>query len=211
LYVELASPCSRTTTTDVGAIIMWQDLRFAFRLVRRSPGYAGTTALTLALGIGATTAMFTVVNGVLLRALPYPEPDRVVQGWQLDRTGRQMQFSDPNFDDLRAPSHGFSALAEVAFDATESVFGDITPTRAAMTVVTPDFFDVMGVQPLIGRARESHEGPAAVISWAFWQRVFGGRSDVIGKSLRVGTSTFTIAGVMRPDLDFPAGTDVWVW
>src|SRR5579872_5032317 len=188
---------------------MWQDLRFAFRQFRRSPGYAGTTALTLALGIGATTAIFTVVNGVLLRALPYPEPDRVVQVWQLDKTGHQMQFSDPNFDDLRAASHGFSGLAEIAYDPTESVLGDITPTRAAMTVVTPDFFDVMGVQPLIGRGHDSREGLSAVISWAFWQRAFGGRSDVIGKRLRVGNSAFTIAGVMRPELDFPAGTDLW--
>src|SRR5579862_7854509 len=190
---------------------MWQDLRFAFRQFRRSPGYAGTTALTLALGIGATTAIFTVVNGVLLRALPYPDPDRVVQVWQLDQSGRQMQFSDPNFDDLRATSRGFSALAEIAFDPTASVSGDVTPARVAATTVSPDFFDVMGVQPLMGRAREAREGLSTVISWAFWQRAFDGRRDAIGKSLRIGNSTYTVAGVMRPELDFPAGTDLWIW
>src|SRR5579872_7271925 len=190
---------------------MWQDLRFAFRQLRRSPGYAGATALTLALGIGATTAIFTVVNGVLLRALPYPEPDRVVQVWQLDKSGRQMQFSDPNFDDLRAASHGFSAHAEIAFDPTASVSGEITPERVAVTTVTGDFFDAMGVQPLLGRAREAREGLSTVISWAFWQRAFAGRTDAIGKSLRIGNSTFTVAGVMRPELDFPAGTDLWLW
>src|SRR5579862_6149072 len=190
---------------------MWQDLRFAFRQCRRSPGYAGATALTLALGIGATTAIFTVVNGVLLRALPYPEPDRVVQVWQVDKSGHPMQFSDPNFDDLRAMSHGFAALAEISFDPTISVWGDITPTRAGLTEVSPTFFDAMGVQPLLGRARESHEGLGVVISWGFWQRMFGGRPDALGKSLRVGNSTFTVAGIMRPELDFPAGTDLWVW
>ena len=190
---------------------MWQDLRFAIRQCRRSPGYAIATALTLALGIGATTAIFTVVNGVLLRALPYPHPDRVVQLWQLDRTQRQMQFSDPNFDDLQAASHSFTALAELAYDATISVSGDITPTRAALTTVTPAFFDVLGVQPALGRAQPPSDAVGVVLSWGFWQRVFGGSPDALGKVLRVGATNCTVVGVMRPDLDFPAGTDLWVW
>ena len=125
-----------------------------------------------------------------------------------------MQFSDPNFDDLRASSRSFAALAEFAGGAPVSVAGDIPPTRASMTKVTHDFFDVLAVKPLLGRTfapDEEHEGgaPALVVSWGFWQRVLGGSRNAIGKRLVIGDRTYTIVGVMRPELDFPAGTELW--
>ncbi len=192
-----------------------QDMRFAYRQFRRTPGFAAATVLTLALGIGATTSIFSVVNGVLLRPLPYPAPDRIVQLWQLDQGGKQMQFSDPNFDDLEAASRSFAALATFAGGAPISASGDIAPTRGSMSDVSRHFFDVLGVQPAIGRtfvAEEERQGgpAAAVVSWGFWQRVFGGGPDVIGKRLVIGDRTYTVVGVMRPELDLPAGTDIWV-
>ena len=191
-----------------------QDARFASRQFRRAPGFAAATVLTLALGIGATTAIFSVVNGVLLRPLPYRTPDRIVQLWQVDQAARQMQFSDPNFDDLRAASRSFAAFAEFAGGAPISVSGDISPTRASITKVTHDFFEVLGVPPLLGRTfapDEEHEGgaPALVVSWGFWQRALGGSRTAIGRRLVVGNRTYTVVGVMRPELDFPAGTDLW--
>ncbi len=192
-----------------------QDIRFASRQCRRAPGFVTATALTLALGIGATTAIFTVVNGVLLRALPYPAPDRIVQLWELNASQGEMQFTDPNFDDVRASTRSFSAVAEFGGPMSISVAGDITPTRAQMTEVSHDFFDAIGVRPLIGRTfvpEEERTGgvPSAVVSWGFWQRVFGGNESALGKRLIIGDVTYTVVGVMRPELNFPAATDLWL-
>jgi predicted permease len=189
-----------------------QDTIFATRQFRRAPGFVAATVLALALGIGATTAIFSVVNGVLLRALPYPASDRIVQLWQLDRTHAPMQFSEPNFDDVRARTRSFAALAEFASGNTVSASGDIKATRASITVVSPDFFDVLGVQPAFGRTLtvdDEHAGGAVVVSWGFWQRTLGASHDALGKRLVVGDRTYTVVGVMRPELDFPAGTDLW--
>lgn len=191
-----------------------QDLRFAARQCRRAPGFVTATALTLALGIGATTAIFTVVNGVLLRALPYPHPDQIVQVWQLDRRHTEMQFSDPNFDDVREHVHSFADLAEIGTDNAASVSGDIEATRAVATFVSHDFFDAMGVTPLFGRTfapEEEKEGGAraVVLSYGFWQRAFGGARDVLGKRVHVGDDVYTVIGVMRPALTFPDNTDLW--
>ncbi len=195
---------------------LWaQDMRFASRWFRRAPGFVLATVLTLALGIGATTAIFSVVRGVLLRPLVYPLPDRLVQVWQVDAKGNRMQFSDPNFDDVRGRSRVFSGLAEFVGATTVSVAGDIAPTRAAVSDVSRDFFDILGIQPMLGRtfaADEQREnGPAtAVVSWGFWQRVWGGRDAALGKRLTIGDRTYTVIGVMRPALDFPLTTDLWI-
>jgi putative ABC transport system permease protein len=191
-----------------------QDLRFAVRQCRRAPGFVTATALTLALGIGAATAIFTVVNGVLLRALPYPDPDRIVQVWELNRRNTQMQVADPNFDDLREQVHSFADLAEIGTDNAASVSGDIEATRGVVTFVSHDFFDALGVPPLFGRTfapeEEKEGGPRAVVlSYGFWQRAFGGARDVLGKRLHVEDGEYTIVGVMRPTLTFPDNTDLW--
>jgi len=194
----------------------WQDMRFALRQLRRAPGFAGAAVLTLALGIGATTAIFSVVSGVLLRQLPYPAPDRIVQLWQVNHQGAETQFSDPNFDDVRARSHGFGGLAEFESGRVVSVSGDVGATRAYMTFVSHDFFDVLGVRTVVGRPFAPEEelvgggsAPVVVVSWGFWQRIFDGRSDVLGKRLAIGDQTYTVVGVMQPELDFPAGTELW--
>jgi putative ABC transport system permease protein len=192
-----------------------QDIRFAYRQFVRAPGFVAATVVTLALGIGATTAIFSVVRGVLLRALPYPGFDRIVQIWQLDKAGQEMQFSDPNFDDLRAQSRSFSGVAQFANSGAASVSGDIVPTRAAVSIVSHDFFNVFAIAPALGRVflpEEEREGgaPVAVLSSGFWERVFGRRPDAIGKRLTIGDRTFTVVGVVAPQLDFPVGTDVWI-
>ncbi len=197
-------------------LALWvQDMRFASRWFRRAPGFVLATVLTLALGIGAATAIFSVVRGVLLRPLPYPVPDRLVQVWQVDAAGKRMQFSDPNFDDVRARSRVFSGLAEFAGATTVSVAGDIAPTRAAVTNVSRDFFDILGIQPILGRTfapdeQRENGPPTVVVSWGFWQRVWGGRASALGQRLTIGDRTYTVIGVMRPALDFPLTTDMWI-
>ncbi len=192
-----------------------QDARFAARWFRRAPGFVLATVGTLALGIGATTTIFSVVRGVLLRPLAYPAPDRIVQLWELDRSGNRMQFSDPNFDDVRSRIRDFTSAAEFANDPTISVAGDIAPVRASLTSVTHDFFDVLGVHPILGRTflpeEERENGvPAVVVSWGLWQRVWNGRPEALGKRLTIGDQTYTVVGVMPPELDFPPGSDLWI-
>jgi len=192
-----------------------QDVRYAARQFRRAPGFVTATIVTLGLGIGATTAIFSVVRGVLLRPLPYPAPDRIVQLWEVDRAGTRMHFSDPNFIDVRDRARSFASLAEFNDPATVSVSGDLEPARATAVWVSHDFFHVFGIQPLLGRTfspDEEREGgaPAAVLSWGFWQRAFGADPAVLAKRLTIGDHTYTVVGVMRPALDFPAATDIWL-
>ena len=197
-------------------LVGWaQDLRVAARQFRRAPGFVATTVLVLMLGLGGATAIFSVVRGVLLRPLPYPNPDRIVQAWEVSGAGTRMNFSDPNFDDVRARAHGLTALTQIADYGTVSVSGDITPVRASLAAVSHDFLTVLGVSPIMGRSfapDEEVQGgtPVAVVSWRFWRRVMGGTHDALGKRLTVGDQTYTVVGVMDPRVDFPAGTDLWI-
>ncbi|HUX33701.1 MAG TPA: ABC transporter permease, partial [Gemmatimonadaceae bacterium] len=156
------------------------DLRFALRQFRKSPAFAAVMVAIFALGIGASTAIFTVVNGVLLRPLPYPASARIVQVWEVGAKGGRMPVTDPNFDDLRARSRAFSSLAEVADMGVVSVTGGREPVRARAASVDKDFFVTLGVAPELGRAFTADDqrpgaAPAAVVSYGFWQRAFGGR------------------------------------
>jgi putative ABC transport system permease protein len=192
-----------------------QDLRFAGRQIRRSPGFFAIVATTLVLGIAATTAIFSVVRGVLLRPLPYPDADRIVQVWQLDAKGGQSQFSDPNYDDLRAQSRSFSAIAEVKASGAVTVIGPSDPVRALSAFVSSDFFSVMGVQPLRGRLFRGDElqiggPPAVVVSHGFWQRQLGGSETAVGQKLKLDDTDFTVVGIMPATLDFPAKVELWM-
>jgi putative ABC transport system permease protein len=192
-----------------------QDLRFALRQLRRAPGFAGIAIITLALGIGATTAIFSVVRGVLLRPLSYPGADRIVQAWQVTETSRQNQFSDANYDDLRAQSRSFAAIAELSAGGPVSVSGLPEAVRARASFVSRDFFDVLGVSPIRGRLFAPDElqlngTPAVVVSHGFWQRNLGGSESAIGQKLVFVDRTFTVVGVMPATLQFPADVELWV-
>ena len=192
-----------------------RDLRFALRTLLRSPGWTTATVLTLALGIGATTAIFSVLHGVLLRPLPYPDPDRIVQVWQVGESGNQNNISDANFFDLREQSRSFEALAEVAGGGPVSVTGDVEPIRVPAARVSRDFFDVLGVQPIVGRRLvedELREGgsPAVMVSERFWRDQLGAPNDLTGKTLVFGGRSHRVVGVMPRTVDHPAGVDIWV-
>ena len=192
-----------------------RDLRFVARSLARSPGFFAVTVLTLALGIGATTSIFSVVNGVLLQPLPYPGSERVVQLFQIDKKGQRMSVSQPNFEDWKSQTRSFEAmaLAHPASMVTVNGLGD--PVRARATSVTREFFTVFGVRPALGRKfvdDELHVGaaPSVIVSYGFWQNRLGGSPQAIGKTITADGSLMTVVGVMPPEMNYPAGTDLWL-
>ncbi len=190
-----------------------QDMRYGIRMLLKNPGHTLVVVLTLALGIGACTAIYSVVYGVLLRPLPYPKPDQVVQVWQVDASGHLSRFTDPNFEDVRDSNHSFRALAQYSGGIT-SVSGGSEPARAMFSVVSRDFFPIMGVGPMLGRTlvdQEMREGALpAIVSHAFWQRYLGGDPELSTKKLNLQNRVFDVVGVMPPGFRFPWATDIWV-
>ena len=191
------------------------DVRFAWRQVMRAKPFYLVAIATLALGIGATTSIFTVVRAVLLRPLPFPDADRIVQLWQLNDSGKETKFSDPNYTDVRSRSRSFAALAQQADYGVVSVTGGTEPVRVRAAFVSADFFKVMGVTPIRGRPFVDEElrengRPAVAIGYWFWQRNFGGAENVIGRALRYGDLPLTIVAIMPPSLDLPSGAEIWV-
>jgi predicted permease len=191
-----------------------QDLRYVARSFARSPGFLLVTALTLALGIGAATAIFSVVNGVLLQPLPYPASDRIVQLFGVDKDGKRISVSEGDFPDWKSQTRSFSSMALVSSPNTVTVGGAIEPVRARATSVTREFFSVLGVQPELGRLfadEELHVGasPTVILSHAFRTKYFAG-ANPIGKSLRIDGTAFTVVGVMPAYLDYPAGNELWM-
>jgi putative ABC transport system permease protein len=190
------------------------DLRFALRQFRKAPVFAAVTVTIIALGIGASTAIFSVVNGVLLRPLPYPGSDRIVQISEVGSRGGHMNFPDPDFDDLRTRTRDFSAISEMADMGVLSVVGPSEPVRAQTASVGRQFFDVLGVRPVLGRAfsdadEQVDAAPTAVVSYGFWQRALGGRSDILGAVLHTAGRAYTVVGVMPALVDEPVGTEIW--
>src|ERR1700680_4083664 len=123
-----------------------RELRFGLRTLTKSPGFTAIAALTLALGIGAATAIFSVVDAVLLRALPYPNPEKIVRVWEQAPDGHRMNFADPNFDDLRSRNNTFANMAEFS-SWPSSVSGGSQPARVNIAQVSNGFFESLGVQP----------------------------------------------------------------
>jgi putative ABC transport system permease protein len=192
-----------------------QDWRYTLRTLWRNRSFAVVVIATLALGIGSSTAVFSVVDGVLLRPLPYPRSDRLVQFWEVNPRGHHMQVADANFQDLAARVRSFQALAEVGDYGVVPVSGGTVPVRAHAAVASKDFFPVLGVAPLRGRTfvdAEQQEGgrPAAIVSYGFWRRAFGGSPHVLGAALHIGGEPYSIVGVMPSSVDEPVGTEVWV-
>ena len=196
--------------TPVGAV--FQDVRYAIRLLRRQPAFAAVAIVTLALGIGANTAVFTVVNGVLLRPLAYHDPDRLLLLLN-GRAGRTSpSFSPPNYRDVVTGAGVFSDSAAMN-PTTANLTGHGDPQRLAGADVTSAFFTVLGVKLRLGRAfiESDFAGDAAVIviSEGLWRRQLGGGPDVIGSTIRLDGRPVTIIGVAPPDVTLPGHADFW--
>jgi len=187
---------------------LFADLRYAVRSMAGNPGFAGVSILTLALGIGASTAIFSVVDAVLLRALPYPNPDRIVRVWEQAPDGHRMNLADPNFDDFRTQNNTFSRLAAYQYPLP-SVSGGSEPVRLNTAVVSSEFFETLGVEPYRGRAF-AHGTPAAIVSYSYWQRYLGAATDLSPFHLRVEERVYPVVGVMPEGFDFPPGSAAWI-
>ena len=181
-----------------------QDVRYAVRTLRRTPGFTVAAVACLALGIGANTAIFSVINGVLLRPLPFPDPAALVMVWEADpRQGQDRNVVSPaNYLDWRAQSSVFSELGAY-IDWRANLTGLDAPVEVARAIATASFFGVLGVPAAVGRvytvAEDVPNGPAVVVlSHRFWQQRFGGRADAVGQRLNLDGRPFTIIGVM-PD------------
>ena len=187
---------------------LWQDLRFGVRMLRKSPGFTAIAVLTIALGIGATTAIFTVVDATLLQPLPYPESEQLVS-IQANFPGigaEDVGFSEPEWQDLQH-SGIFEYVSPTWFDEN-NLTGSSRPARVRLLIVAPNYFTLLGVQPKLGRAfnpRDHSPGiiPEVVISDGLWKRAFGSDPNILSKSVRMDTDLYRIVGVMPPGFDAP--------
>jgi MacB-like periplasmic core domain len=196
----------------------WQDLRFSPRTMRKSPAFTLTAVLTLALGIGGNTAIFTIIRGVLLRPLEYREPDRLVY-FSVDNPRRNLQdlsFNSLQFDEIRANTKSFTAVG--AYGRPENVMlsksGEPEALKGAR--VSANFLDVLGIKPILGRSffteEDKHGGrPVAMISAGLWKRRFGGDPLVAGQTATLDATPYTIIGVLPDGFAFSfANVDVWI-
>nr|MDQ3806523.1 ABC transporter permease [Acidobacteriota bacterium] len=190
------------------------DVRYGWRMLWRRPGFTVFAALVLALGVGANTAIFSVVNAVLLRPLPYPAAERIVTfvGVNPPKGITQSNMSAPDFADWRAQADAFEALA--LFTAGSANLGGDEPERVAASGVTSGFFAVMGVGPALGRAfgpEDERVGGAAVavISHGLWRRRFGGDAGVVGRRIEVGGRQLEVVGVMPAGFGYPNNAELW--
>jgi putative ABC transport system permease protein len=201
-----------------GDSMLSQDVRYALRTLVRWPGFTAVVVLTLALGIGGNAAIFSVVNAVLLRPLPYADPDRLVfvLGTPTDGDSAKVGSSSsyPDFADLRARTRSFSQLAAYSIQQTTVTGKEFEPAIVSGAPITANLFPTLGVTPLLGRlfvADDDRPGAArvAILSNEFWQQRFNGNPNAVGTSISVNGTPTTIVGVMRPRDTFPGATAIW--
>src|SRR5436853_5226041 len=196
---------------------VWRDLRYGARILAKSPGFTAIAVIALALGIGANTAIFSVVNTVLLRPLPYKDPEQLVMVWEENSKQGYPQDTPAaaNYVDWRDQNHVFGAMAamtEISFNLTG--VGD--PERIDGQRVSASLFPLLGVEPQLGRAfRPEEDQPGAnqvvVMSYGLWQRRFGADPGIIGKPINLNGKTFTVVGVMPKTFQFPTRNDqLWI-
>ncbi len=190
-----------------------QDLKYALRMLKKNPTFTAVAILTLAVGIGATSAIFSVVNSVLLRPLPYRQPDQLVRVYSEFPTMQLRKFwlSPPELLDIQREAKSWEAIGAWA-PGGRNVGTESEPLRVTSAVITRSMIDVLGVQPQLGRGFTEEEdrinGPkVAIISHGLWQKGFGGASDIIGKQIQVNANTTTVVGVMPAGFAFPPGSN----
>jgi putative ABC transport system permease protein len=191
-----------------------RDLRYAFRSLTRQPGFTAAVTITLALGIGANTAIFSVVNGVLLRPLPYPNDDRLAVVWTLFSSGQTETASLPDFTDWKAQGSSFSSMSAYANSNDNLAAPGGDPERIPSSRVIADYFQVVGVSPAVGRffvpdefVFGSHR--VAVLSYGLWQRRFGSDRSIVGKSILLNARPYTVVGVAPEGMRLPARAQLW--
>lgn len=191
-----------------------QDLRFGLRVLLKAPGFTAVAVLTLALGIGANSAMFSIVNGVLLRGLPFPEPERLVKVYTSGTQFPRMSTSYPNFLDWAQRQRSFELFAAYRTDSF-NLTGQGQPERVHLAMVSASFFDLLGLTPVVGRtftqAEDTRNGsPVVVLATPYWKERFGGDPHVIGRTLVMNGLAYTVVGVTSSDIAVSRGVKAFV-
>jgi putative ABC transport system permease protein len=222
------------TTSGVGVIGLWlstigeilfnavashldilrQDVSYTSRMLRRAPGFAITAVAVVTLGIGATTAAFSVTDFVLFRPLPFPQPDRLVKLWETTPGYPRMELSAPNYRDWKAAATSYESSG-IYYTNSVTVLTDGEPQRIPSAAVSADVFPTLRVAPMLGRtftADDDREGaaPTMILSYRYWQTEFGGEPSVLGRTIRLGSTAYTVVGVMPREFHFPE-SDVLIW
>lgn len=179
---------------------LWQDIRYGLRMLAKNPGFTVVAILTLALGVGATTAIFSVIYGVLLRPLPYTHPEQIVHLWEMSDEGHRMNFADPNFADMQSQNHSLQGIAEYG-NSLESVSGGKDPSRTMVAYVSRDFFTIMGVHPAIGRgfALEEQRNNAPATALVSYAGVLGVAAGILGSLVLARWLQSQLFGVSATD------------
>jgi len=222
-YRDTCVELSRRREKEMSRALRWgalvQDVRYGVRGLLRTPGFTLVAVLTLALGIGANTAIFGVVRGVLMRELPYPAPERLVRLWQVAPETPKGYLSVPDMEDWRANSKSLEAAGAYQYAEGRSgmdMLGDGEPVRLQMAFVTDGVFQAVGSAPLLGRPLQPQDhvhGQASVVvlSHGLWQRRFGGSADVVGRTVTLDNKPMTVVGVMPRGFDFPSpNAEAWM-
>ena len=192
------------------------ELRCALRTLGRNRGFALAAILTIALGVGANSAVFSVIRGVLLRPLPFREPERLVMVWQTHPAIPQLQVTALDFDEWRTASRSFDQMAAYTLQAMNkiSLIGYGEPEQIQGTMITANLLPMLGVTPLAGRGilppEERGRQQVALISEALWRRKFAADRSIVGKPIRLETETFTVVGIVPQRSAFPAWADIWL-
>jgi putative ABC transport system permease protein len=217
--VKLGNPLLQAERTRDMDVALWADglarnLRHAARNLRRAPGFALTVVATLALGIGANTAVFSALDAVLLRPLPFPDADRLVRLWQKQQTSAETMIAPVRLEEWNRLNSTFSAITGYGVEDVSETSGDL-PERVRRAFVTPRMLEVWGVAPALGRGFSAEEhrfgGPAvALVSDRYWRRRLGSTPDVLSRRVRIGNASVPIVGVMPASFLFP-DRDVDVW
>ncbi len=192
----------------------WQDFKYGVRQLRKNLGVTAIMVFTLALAIGATTAIFSVVYGVLLRPLPYVESNRIMAVFEVSSTGMPNRVADPNFDDFRDQNRNFQAIAKYNDDVA-SVSGGAQPTRTTVSSVSPDFLKVFGIQPILGRDFSADDakkgaGPTVLVSYGYWKEHLGSQQDLSRSHLKINGAVYSVIGVLPAGFSFPTNVDLWL-
>jgi hypothetical protein len=192
----------------------WQDVRYGLRMLAKNPAFTVIAVLTLALGIGANTALFSVVNGVLLKRIPFPNPDQLYAVYDASPTFDLNSISYPNFIDWHKQNHSFAKLAAFRTE-NYNLTGAGEPERLHAHMISEEFFAAYGINPVLGRNFRPEEdqpgaGPVAILGDGLWKRKFASSPDVLGKSITLNAKAYTIIGVAQSRITGLSVTDVYV-
>jgi predicted permease len=192
------------------------NLRWALRSLKHSRGFAAAAILTIALGVGSNTAVFSVIRAVLLRPLPFRDPERLVMLWETHPEIRLLQVAAPDFRDWQRDSHSFDEMAAYTLEAMNkaTLTGYGEPVQVQGTMISPNLLNMLGIQPIVGRnilpSEEKGREHVALISESLWRRKFGRDRSIVGKAIRLDGGEFTVVGILPRRQAFPVWADLWM-